>query len=185
MLPGSIKRKITTGKKVMNKLHLFILLIITGCSNSSENDKLPTVNKDQATDTRQADSTATAGIIADFFNFFDERNVSKIDSLLLPETKIIHHNGAVTNTAELVQIIKETKNWWPRTRRLTDFEFTEDKDLVVAGVLNKVTFSLPGNKRVVEPYRETWVFKKVQGSWKTIRIHYSKITVDKHSEEVN
>ena len=98
--------------------------------------------------------------------------------------KIIHHNGATTNTAEMVKVIAETKDWWPRTRKLSDFEFIANTDMAVVGVMNEVIFSLPENKKTTERYNETWVFKKVEKLWKPIRIHYSKVIVEKHSEEV-
>jgi ketosteroid isomerase-like protein len=99
--------------------------------------------------------------------------------------KIIHHNGATTSREEMIVIIKETKNWWPRTRKLSEVEFIGSPNMAVVGILNEVIFSLPNNKTVEERYRETWIFKKTGNQWKPVRCHYSKIMVDKHSEEVN
>lgn len=169
----------------MKKLSLFLWLLLPGCKDSPESEKKRPDLQEPVANSRQADSAATVRIVTDFFHYFDKRDLKKMNGLLLPETKIVHHNGAVTNTAEMIQVIKETKNWWPRTRQLSDFEFISAENLAVLGLTNQVIFSLPGNKNVVEPYRETWVFQKKEGDWKTIRVHYSKITVDKHSEEVN
>lgn len=69
--------------------------------------------------------------------------------------KIIHHNGATTNTAEMIKVIAETKDWWPRTRTLSNYAFTSDGNLSILGLKNEVTFSLPNNKKVYEPYNET------------------------------
>ncbi len=49
----------------------------------------------------------------------------------------------------------------------------------------KSLFLLPNNKSVYEPYNETWIFEKIKDEWKAIRCHYSKITVAKHTEDVN
>jgi ketosteroid isomerase-like protein len=134
---------------------------------------------------RNSDSALMVTIVKDFFKSFDDRDLQKMNELLDPAMKIIHHNGATTNREEMIAIIKETKNWWPRTRKLSEVEFTGSPDMAVVGVLNEVIFSLPNNKTVEERYRETWIFKKTGNQWKPVRCHYSKIMVDKHSEEVN
>lgn len=166
-------------------LLLFIILIATGCSENNEKENRTTENKSNSINLRNSDSIAAAEIVKDFFKAFDERDTLKMKSLLLPSTIIVHHNGAVTNTGEMMQVIKETKNWWPRVRTLSDFEYMHDSSLAVLSLVNKVVFTLPENKTVVEPYRETWIFKKIEKEWKPVRIHYSKIMVEKHSEEVN
>lgn len=166
-------------------LLLFIILIAFGCSENNEKENGATENKSISINLRNSDSIAAAVIVKDFFQAFDERDTLKMKSLLLPATVIVHHNGAITNTGEMMQVIKETKNWWPRVRKLSDFEYMHDSGLAVLSLLNKVSFSLPGNKIVEEPYRETWIFRKIENVWKPVRIHYSKIMVEKHSEEVN
>ena len=123
-------------------------------------------------------------IVKDFFKAFDEKDLKRINNLCVPTTKIIHHNGVTTNTKEMCEIIKTTKNWWPRIRRMSDFEYFYNKNLAVLGFKNQVIFSLPKNKKVKEMYRETWIFKKNRQIWKPIRIHYSSILQCKHSEEV-
>jgi hypothetical protein len=47
-----------------------------------------------------------------------------------------------------------------------------------------VTFALPEDRKVYEPYNETWIFEKIENMWHPTRIHYSKIIQDKHSEEL-
>ncbi len=186
MLCGSVKRKINLHMKYyQSTLLLFIILIATGCSENNGKESRAAENESKSINLRNSDSIAAAIIVKDFFKAFDERDTLKMKSLLLPATIIVHHNGAVTNTHQMMQVIKKTKNWWPRVRTLSDFEYMHDSDLAVLSLLNKVSFSLPGNKTVEEPYRETWIFKKIENVWKPVRIHYSKIIVEKHSEEVN
>jgi hypothetical protein len=167
------------------KLLVFIIVIAIGCSNNNEKENRTTENRNNSIDSRNDDSTAAAVIVESFFKAFDERDTLKMKTLLLPATIIVHHNGAITNTGEMMQVIKETKNWWPRVRKLSGFEYMHDSNLAVLSLLNQVSFSLPGSKTVEEPYRETWIFRRVEKVWRPVRIHYSKIIVEKHSEEVN
>ncbi|WP_336517109.1 hypothetical protein [Pollutibacter soli] len=104
---------------------------------------------------------------------------------MIPETRITHQNGAMTNTQEMIAVINETRNWWPGQRQLSDFEFLSAGDLFVLQLSNEVFFRLPENRSVTEPYRETWIFKRSGPGWQPIRVHYSKVTVEKHAEEVN
>lgn len=175
--------------KIISKLSELSLIIISllfiSCTSNQKPEAVKTDSLENMTKHADAkkDSSDVAQIVADFFKAFDERNMKKINDLCFPETKIIHHNGAVTNTVEMIQIIKETKGWYPRIRKLSNFEYISEDDLAVLGLKNEVTFSLP-DKKVNEQYIETWIFKKAGSVWKPIRIHYSKIIVDKHSEEV-
>jgi len=175
---------LTIKKPTMRLTFFFLVVLVTGCANSQKDKSADTTQVSTQTNSRNLDSVATVSVVQEFFKAFDEKDVKKIDSLLIPSTKIIHHNGATTNTAEMNKIIKETKDWWPRTRKLSNFEFTSNANLSVLGLKNEVTFYLPNNKTVYEPYNETWIFEKIGNSWKPIRIHYSKITVEKHSEDV-
>ena len=162
MLPGGIKRKINLQMKYYHSTQLlFIILIAIGCSVNTKKEDGNLETKSNNINLR-SDSIAAALIVKDFFKAFDERDTLKMKSLLLPATIIVHHNGAVTNTNQMMQVIKETKNWWPRVRILSDFEYMHDSGLCVLSLLNKVSFSLPGNKTVDEPYRETWIFKKMK-----------------------
>jgi hypothetical protein len=169
----------------MKKNLLFILVIIIGCTNTQKETPLKTIAYDTNLDLKKSDSLQVVTLVKDFFKSFDERDLQKMHDLLDPTMKIIHYNGATTNREEMIQVIKETKNWWPRTRKLSEVEFMGTPDMAVVGVLNEVNFSLPKNKTVEERYRETWIFKKVEKQWKPVRCHYSKILVDKHTEEVN
>jgi ketosteroid isomerase-like protein len=164
----------------MKKKLIVLMVVIIGCTNFTISQPMKIKQHD-----KNADSTEVVTIVKDFFKSFDERDLKKMNDLLDPSMKIIHYNGATTNREEMIQIIKETKNWWPRTRKLSDVEFIGSPNMAVVGILNEVIFSLPNNKMVEERYRETWIFKKAGNRWKPVRCHYSKIIVDKHSEEVN
>ena len=167
----------------MKKNVLFLLVIVIGCNSKSGQPGKSGEHHKNASFT-SADSVAIVAGVKNFFKAFDERDLQKLKDIMSPEMKIIHHNGAITNREEMIAIIKETKNWWPRTRKLSDFECIGDADLAIVGVNNEVIFSLAENKTVMEPYNETWIFKKTGNQWKAVRCHYSKVTVDKHSEEV-
>ncbi|MDN3657028.1 nuclear transport factor 2 family protein [Ferruginibacter paludis] len=164
----------------MKKYVCLLLLAIIGCTNPTNSQPVKINEHD-----KNADSIEVVTIVKEFFKSFDDRDLQKMNELLDPSMKIIHHNGATTNREEMIAIIKETKNWWPRTRKLSEIEFTGSPNMAVVGILNEVIFSLPNNKTVEERYRETWIFKKTGNQWKPVRCHYSKIMVDKHSEEVN
>ena len=168
----------------MRYAFFLIVLSIIGCTNSSNDNSVDLNQVAKASGSRNLDSIAAVTVVQDFFKAFDEKNIKKIDSLFIPSMKIVHHNGATTNTAEMIKIISETKDWWPRKRTLTNYEFTSNSNLSILGFKNEVTFSLPSNKSVYEPYIETWIFEKLDNRWTAIRCHYSKITVEKHSEEV-
>lgn len=124
-------------------------------------------------------------IVSEFFNAFDEKNTDKISQICLPETEIVHHNGVVTNLEEMNQIINGTKNWYTRERKLSEFKTLMGNPFSIICFKNRINFKLPDNKIIEEKYRETWIFKKDSlNNWKPIRIHYSSITQNKHSEEV-
>jgi ketosteroid isomerase-like protein len=172
-------------KKHSMRYRLFLLLLVlNGCSNVQHDKSATFATLSDQTNSRSTDSVAAVTHVQDFFKAFDEKDLKKIDSLWGPSMKVIHHNGATTNTAEMIKVIEETKDWWPRTRKLSDFEFIANGNLSILGLKNEVTFSLPNGKQVYEPYMETWVFEKSGNSWHPVRCHYSKVTVDKHSEEV-
>ena len=164
---------------VMLLTSFFSMVVITGCTNAKKEQSVKTNEYD-----KNADSLQVVAIVKDFFKAFDERDLQKMNEILGPGIKIIHHNGATTNRDEMLTVIKETKNWWPRTRKLSDFEFIGSTDIAAVGVMNEVIFSLPKNKKIVELYKESWIFKKIETQWKPVRCHYSKVIVDKHSEEV-
>ena len=160
--------------------YLFIILSVSivSCSNHESNNS----KQNNLPITRSQDSIAAVASVTNFFKAFDDKDVKKIALLLPGNMKIVHHNGAETSTSEMIKVIDETKNWWPRSRKLSNFEFVTDGKLSILGLKNEVTFSLPGNKSVYEPYKETWIFEKVDNSLRPIRCHYSKVTVDKREE---
>lgn len=162
----------------------FVAIIVFSCSDHSVENKNDSETKNEAVSMRISDSTEVTTMVHDFFQAFDERDIEKMESILTPATKIIHTNGVTTNTREMMDIIKGTKNWYPRKRNLSRIEFEGDENFAIVGLLNEVTFSLTGNKEVYEPYNETWIFSKTGNKWHPVRIHYSKIVQEKHSEEV-
>lgn len=161
------------------------VLIIPGCTSSPSPGNKEVAKESIAAEPTPQDSIAAVRIVEDFFKAFDELDTVKIASLLLPTTEIVHHNGVITNNAQLIQVMNEAENWWPRVRKLSGIGYLQSSGLAVVTCLNEVTITLPDNKFVYEPYRETWILKKVENGWKPIRIHYSKIIAEKHSEEVN
>lgn len=162
----------------------FLITMIIGCTNVPK-DQTTKVNAQYTGDGFSSeDSLVVVTTVQEFFKAFDERNTDKMNNILSPDMKIIHHNGTTTNREEMMTVIKETKNWWPRTRKLSGFECSGDDNLAVVGLYNEVIFSLPENRTVVEPYKETWIFRKTGNQWKPVRCHYSKVIADKHSEEV-
>lgn len=162
----------------------FFFLAFIACTNPPKDKTAATNQLITQAGSRDLDSIAAVTIVQDFFKAFDEKDLKKIDSLFPSSMKIIHHNGATTDAGEMIKIIADTKDWWPRTRTLSGYEFTTNADLSILGLKNEVTFSLPNNKTVYEPYIETWIFRKSDNKWRAIRCHYSKITVEKHSEDV-
>ncbi len=168
----------------MKYILLFSTLVIVGCSNSSQKQNVATNQVNEQQQSKSLDSISTVTIVGDFFKAFDDRDLHKIDSLLTPATKIIHYNGVTTNTVEMNKIINKTKDWYPRTRLLSNYEFISDNNLAILGLTNEVTFALPENKKVEEKYIETWTFQRIKNVWKPIRICYAKVIVGKYSEEV-
>ncbi len=124
-------------------------------------------------------------VVEAFFKGFDEKNTGLISEVSHPDIKIIHHNGVVTDLTEMNRIIDTTQHWYPRRREISEFEVMAGAPYSIAGFKNYVAFTLP-DKTVEEIYRETWVFLNdpISKMWKPIRIHYSAITQNKHSEEV-
>lgn len=161
-----------------------IVLIILGCTNQSKENTKVTESNNELMAAKKSDSTEVTNLVRDFFQAFDDRDLEKMEQILTPASKIIHNNGVTTDTKEMMDVIKEAKNWYPRKRNLSEFEFDADDNFAIVGVLNEVTFSLPEDKEVYEPYNETWIFKKIENKWHPIRIHYSKIVREKHTEEV-
>jgi len=126
---------------------LLLLLVVAGCKSSPKELPAKTDIHTAATGFTSADSTALVTIVKDFFKAFDEKDIEKMSSILGPAITIIHHNGATTNREEMLAIIKETKNWWPRTRTLSNFECIADTGIAIVGCDNEVIFSLPENKK--------------------------------------
>lgn len=160
-----------------------VLFTMFSCSNFSKPEKVAeTENNLQVT--RTADSTLVTNLVRNFFQAFDERDYDRLEQILTPTSKIIHFNGVTTGTEEMMKILKETEIWYPRNRNLSNFEFDGDENFAIVGVVNEVTFLLPEGKEVYEPYKETWIFKKIDNKWHMIRCHYSKIIEEKHTEDV-
>ena len=161
----------------------FMLFSIFNCWSQSDKSKKLESNTNLV-NTRKSDSTKVINLVRDFFQAFDNRDYEKLEKILTPSSKIVHYNGVTTDTEEMLNILKNTENWYPRKRNLSNFEFDGDENFAFVGVVNKVTFSLPNNEKVYSPYKETWIFKKIDNNWHVIRTHYSKIVEETHSEDV-
>lgn len=166
-----------------NIVLVFIFFTILGCSNTAKEDKVVESNED-LNSAKKADSIMATNLVREFFKAFDSRDYGRLEQILAPNSKIIHFNGVTTGTSEMLDILKETENWYPRRRNLSNFEFDGDENFAVVGIINEVTFLLPEGKEVYEPYNETWVLKKIDNEWHVIRSHYSKIIEEKHTEDV-
>lgn len=133
--------------------------------------------------TSKTDSLIVTKIVSDFFKAFDERDLDRMEQLLTPQTKIIHHNGVTTDTKEMMEIIKATKNWHPRERDLSEFEIFGKDNFFIVGLINEVSFLMPEGKEFYK-YNESWIFQKISNTWYPVRIHYSQIVQEEHTEEV-
>jgi hypothetical protein len=136
----------------------------------------------QSQEQTDSESLAVISVVREFFKAFDERDLTKLYNLLTPTTKIIDHNGVETSTEGLLTTIEGAENWWPRKRKLWDFEYTSNGTLAVLGLKNQVNFSMQNNEERETLYNETWILEKNGLEWKPVRIHYSKITPDNHLE---
>jgi ketosteroid isomerase-like protein len=161
-------------------MKIFLLIsILTIVTSTNYPKKETSINK---ISTPQSDSTEVVKTVIDFFDAFDNRDLKTLDAILLPTSKIVHFNGVTTNKDEMMKIIRETKTWLPRKRRLSNYEFISDCNLAVVGFTNEVSFTSEQSETSEAKYTETWTFQKIGTSWKPIRITYSKVIADKHSE---
>ena len=93
----------------MKKNLLFLLVVMIGCKNPPKDQPVNTSEHNENLISKNSDSIQVVMIVKDFFKTFDERDLQKMNEILDPAMKIIHHNGATTNREEMIQIIKETK----------------------------------------------------------------------------
>jgi hypothetical protein len=163
----------------MNKNTGLLVAILLGCIISQNGHPQEQTEIEKGTISSNSESLAVITVVHDFFAAYDERDLTRLGNLLTPTTQIIDHNGETTNTREMLTKIEEAENWWPRKRKLWDFEYTSNGSLAVLGLKNQVNFSLPNNEEVETLYNETWILEKDGSEWKPVRIHYSKITQNK------
>jgi|GEM_PF-5152384 len=93
-------------------LAIITLLIASYSGPSNEEYKAPQTSGDNE-EIAEQDSAIVAKLVHELFNAFDARDLEKMQRLLNPSSKIIHHNGVATNTQEMMEVIQDTNNWYP------------------------------------------------------------------------
>lgn len=167
----------------MKYLLLIPILAFLSCNNPTHKAENITLDDDPYA-TRETDSVAVTQMVGTFFKAFDARDYDKMEAMMTPQTKLVHHNGVTTSAKEMLDIIKTTEPWYPRERTLSQYEYEGGEDWALVGVVNEATFLLPEGEKLYAPYKETWFFQKTDGKWHLLRCHYSKITKETHSENV-
>lgn len=120
-----------------------------------------------------------------FFTAFDARDETAMRRLLASTATITHDNGVTTDVPTMMRIISGTAEWPPRTRELSNFTIAKlaGGDEVVT-FINKVRFTPARRQPSESKYNETWVLEKERTGMRAIRVHYSLVTQEKHSENV-
>ncbi|NIK91772.1 nuclear transport factor 2 family protein [Mangrovimonas sp. CR14] len=167
----------------MKYLLLIPILAFLSCNNPTHKAENITLDDDTYA-TRETDSVAVTQMVGTFFKAFDARDYDQMEAMMTPQTKLVHHNGVTTSAKEMLDIIKTTEPWYPRERKLSQYEYEGGEDWALVGVVNEATFLLPEGEELYAPYKETWFFQKTDGKWHLLRCHYSKITKETHTESV-
>ena len=159
---------------------ILISILITGFDTHCENELSESFKQgDQSS--LKSDSVQIAKLVYDFFAAFDSREIEKIEKMLHPNSVIIHNDGVANTKTELLNIIKSAKKWSSRKRKFKDFTFHSNSSLAFLGFINEVTFPVPNGEHTIQ-YQETWIFVNELDNWYPLRIHYTLVTKDKHSE---
>lgn len=128
---------------------------------------------------------ASIALVRAFFVAFDARNEPAMLRLMAPTASLTHDNGVTTDVPTMMKIIRETREWPPRTRELSHFRVEPlAGGAQVLTLLNKVRFTPAGRAPTESNYNETWVLEKGSNGLKAVRIHYSLVTREQHSEDV-
>ncbi|MCF1422087.1 YybH family protein [Mangrovimonas futianensis] len=167
----------------MKYLFFIPVLAFLSCNNPTQKKGNEILDEDPQV-TRKTDSAAVTQMVGAFFKAFDARDYDQMEAMMAPQTKLVHHSGVTTSAKEMLEIIKTTEPWYPRERTLSQYEYEGGEDWALVGVVNEATFLLPEGEKLYAPYKETWIFQKTDGKWHLLRCHYSKITKETHSENV-
>ncbi len=133
---------------------------------------------------RRLDDDAAISLVRNFFSAFDSRDYAAMEAAFLPGATLVHDNGVMTSLPEMMQIIRTTSGWPPRERELSGFKIRWVGEVAIAGLRNRVTFRPTDRAPTTSTYTETWVLERTPAGLKTVRVHYSLVTAERHSEEV-
>ncbi|GGF55624.1 nuclear transport factor 2 family protein [Alteromonas lipolytica] len=119
-----------------------------------------------------------------FFEAFDNRDLETLETLVTPSMMIVHHNGVMTDVPTMLSIIKNTKNWAPRTRTLSESTIkTLGQDYTVMTFKNTITVYPQMPNTSTYAYTESWILKLEADAWLVDYVHYSMITATEHTED--
>lgn len=155
---------------------LFAVALVLHACTPSVKEKSASQDSSDPKSTAIADSIEAVAAVQGFFDAFDARDLTKLDSILAPSSKIFHYDGSTTNRGEMIQLVQEASEWWPRKRNLTDFEFTTDGKISILGLKNDVDFTMTNGKTMSRIFLETWILEKYNNVWKPIRCHYTIVS---------
>jgi hypothetical protein len=96
----------------------------------------------------------------------------------------VHDNGVATDIPELLRVLRTTREWVPRDRRIRDCSTSTHGSVLITGCINEVTFHRAGADPAHYVYNETWILDRTSGGLRAIRAHYSRVTQTEHSEEL-
>ena len=121
-------------------------------------------------------------LIQRFFDAFDSRDYAAIEEAFAPGATLVHNNGVMTSLAEMLEIIRTTKEWSPRVRELSGFRTRWVDRVAVVGLRNRVTVEPQNRPSATATYSETWLLQRTESGLKAFHVHYSLVTAEKHSE---
>jgi len=162
---------------INRKIALLCILITTAFVSCS-------ASKAAKAETPQADDVAAHMFVQRFFEAFDARDYEEMQKSFAPDATIVHDNGVVTDVPEMMNIIRTTEEWPRRQRELTKFQTHWAGDIVIVGYRNKVTYEPLNRPPISAAYTETWVLRRTESGFQALRVHYSRVTAEKHSEDV-
>jgi len=155
-------------------LCVLVNIALVGCS----------ISKVARAETPQVDDVAAHMFVKRFFEAFDARDYEGMQKTFAPDATIVHDNGVVTTIPEMMNIIRTTEEWSPRQRELTKFQTHWVGDIVIVGFRNNLTYEPRDRPPINSAYTETWVLRRTGSGFQALRVHYSLVTAEKHSEDV-
>ena len=129
------------------------------------------------------DDAQARTLIQDFFDAFDSRDYAAIEETFVPDAALVHHDGVITSLAEMLEIIRAAKEWPPRERELAGFQTRWIDRVAIVGLRNRVTFKPLNRPSTTATYNETWILQRTESGLKAVRVHYSRVTAQRHSED--